>query len=139
MIVRAATLMLALGLAIQVSANSQQPADVRAPQQVQPMPGDNRYRRQILNFVDSLRPQPKPKPDGDGRGMIDVAFASMQTMQDTITRFRPADLAAYRALSAPSSRTGWKSLCVVTEEIRTGRTRLSFETTAPPSTANTSW
>ncbi len=61
MIVRAATLMLALGLAIQVSANSQQPADVRAPQQVQPMPGDNRLVQYVFDANDTFTVMTRPQ------------------------------------------------------------------------------
>ena len=47
---------------------------------------DNSYSKRIRNFVDSIRPVREPKRPS--RGLIDVAFVSMQAMQDTIARLR---------------------------------------------------
>ena len=94
-----------------------------APAASAPMPGDNRYRRQILNFVDSLRPQPKPKPDGDRRGMIDVAFASMQTMQDTITRLKLAGCPPDVLVQVPRNACGFFEFWRAEELIALGRER----------------
>ena len=81
------------------------------------------YRRQILNFVDSLRPQPKPKPDGDRRGMIDVAFASMQTMQDTITRLKLAGCPPDVLVQVPRNACGFFEFWRAEELIALGRER----------------
>ena len=94
-----------------------------APAASAPMPGDNHYRRQILNFVDSLRPQPKPKPDGDGHGLIDVAFASMQTMQDTITRLKLAGCPPDVLVQVPRNACGFFEFWRAEELIALGRER----------------
>jgi hypothetical protein len=44
--------------------------------------GDNSYRRRILKFVEAVRPARAPSEPS--RGLLDVAFATMQIMQDTI-------------------------------------------------------
>ena len=51
---------------------------------------DNSHSKRIRNFVDCMRPVRGPKQPS--RGLIDVAFISMPTMQDTIARLR---LSAY--------------------------------------------
>lgn len=43
---------------------------------------DNRYRRRILKFVEAVRPQHGASESS--RGLLDVAFTSIQTLQDTI-------------------------------------------------------
>ena len=83
--------------------------------------GHNRYRRQILKFVDSLRPQ--PKPDTDGRGLIDVAFASMQTMQDTITRLKLAGCPPDVLVQVPRNACGFFEFWRAEELIALGRER----------------
>jgi NTE family protein len=94
-----------------------------APAASAPMPGDNRYRRQVLKFVDGLRPQPKPKPDADGRGLIDVAFASMQTMQDTITRLKLAGCPPDVLVQVPRNACGFFEFWRAEELIALGRER----------------
>ena len=89
MIVRAATLMLALGLAIQVSANGQQPADVRATQQVQPMPGDNRLVQYVFDANDTFTVMTRPQsathiqlaPDESLQLEFQVSGASVLTLR----------------------------------------------------------
>lgn len=102
--------------------------DLSGPAEPQPAPavsasllGDNRYRRQILKFVDSLRPQ--RKPDTDGRGLIDVAFASMQTMQDTITRLKLAGCPPDVLVQVPRNACGFFEFWRAEELIELGRAR----------------
>lgn len=102
--------------------------DLSGPAEPQPAPavsasllGDNRYRRQILKFVDSLRPQ--RKPDTDGRGLIDVAFASMQTMQDTITRLKLAGCPPDVLVQVPRNACGFFEFWRAEELIELGRER----------------
>ncbi len=102
--------------------------DLSGPAEPQPAPAvsaslltDNRYRRQILKFVDSLRPQ--RKPDGDGRGLIDVAFASMQTMQDTITRLKLAGCPPDVLVQVPRNACGFFEFWRAEELIELGRAR----------------
>ena len=71
--------------------------DLSGPPESRPMPpisasliSDNSYRRRILKFVQTARPARETKPPS--RGLLDVAFTSMQAMQDTIARLR---LSAY--------------------------------------------
>ena len=102
--------------------------DLSGPAEPQPAPAvsaslltDNRYRRQILKFVDSLRPQ--RKPDADGRGLIDVAFASMQTMQDTITRLKLAGCPPDVLVQVPRDACGFFEFWRAEELIELGRAR----------------
>lgn len=102
--------------------------DLSGPAEPRPTPavsasllGDNRYRRQILKFVDSLRPQ--RKPDTDGRGLIDVAFASMQTMQDTITRLKLAGCPPDVLVQVPRNACGFFEFWRAEELIELGRER----------------
>ena len=71
--------------------------DLSGPPESRPMPpisasliSDNSYRRRILKFVQTARPAREAK--APSRGLLDVAFISMQAMQDTIARLR---LSAY--------------------------------------------
>jgi NTE family protein len=71
--------------------------DLSGPVESRPVPpisasliSDNRYRQRILKFVEAVRPPRGPRESS--RGLVDVAFTSMQTMQDTIARLR---LSAY--------------------------------------------
>lgn len=97
------------------------PAELRPPPAAEAPHGHNRYRRQILKFVDSLRPQ--PKPDTDGRGLIDVAFASMQTMQDTITRLKLAGCPPDVLVQVPRNACGFFEFWRAEELIALGRER----------------
>jgi NTE family protein len=63
--------------------------DLSGPSESRPAPpitpsalGQSSYGRRILQFVESVRPARGPKEPS--RGLLDVAFTAMQTMQDTI-------------------------------------------------------
>lgn len=67
--------------------------DLSGPPEASPVPpatpslvGDNRYRRRMLKFVESVR-QPRQRTQGS-RGLLDVAFTTMQAMHDTIANLK---------------------------------------------------
>ena len=57
-----------------------------------PIPEGSTYRRRIHAFIESLRYSKAKTPAAPVRGILDIALASMEAMQSTVTRLR---LAAY--------------------------------------------
>jgi len=83
--------------------------------------GDNSYRRRIARFIDSLQPTraaPEPQP-----GLIDVAFTSMQAMQDTISQLRLAAYAPDLKIEIPRNACGFFEFWRAEELIELGRER----------------
>ena len=76
---------------------------------------DNSYRRRILKFIESVRPGNGAKEPS--RGMISTAMASMQTMQDTITRLRMAEYSPDVVIEVPRNACGffdfWKAEALI--------------------------
>jgi NTE family protein len=76
---------------------------------------DTGYRRRILKFIDGVRPIRTPKEPA--RGMIGMAMASMQTMQDTITRLRMAEYSPDVVIQVPRNACGffdfWKAEALI--------------------------
>jgi NTE family protein len=74
-----------------VAVNLSGPVELRPSAPVsEPVPDGNTYRSRIRTFIDSLQMSRAPGPRSGG--MIDVALASMETMQNLIARLK---LAAY--------------------------------------------
>lgn len=84
--------------------------------------GDNSYRRRIARFIDALQPG---RASAEPRhGLLDVAFVSMQAMQDTISQLR---LSAYAPpdvmIEIPRNACGFFEFWRAEELIELGRER----------------
>lgn len=102
--------------------------DLSGPPEVRPAPapgpsliGDNSYRRGILKFVESVRPARGRKEPS--RGPIDVAFAAMQAMQDTIADLKLSAYAPDVTIDVPRNACGYFEFWRAEELIMLGRER----------------
>jgi NTE family protein len=98
------------------------PAEARAlpPPSASLIP-DSSYSRRIRSFVDSMRPARAPKQPS--RGLIDVAFTSMQAMQDTIARLRLSAYSPDVMIEVPRNACGFFEFWRAEELIALGRER----------------
>jgi NTE family protein len=98
------------------------PAESRATPAVSAsLINDNSYRRRIGRFIDGLQParaaaQPR-------HGLIDVAFVSMQAMQDTISQLRLAGYSPDVTVQIPRNACGFFEFWRAEELIDLGRER----------------
>ena len=108
--------------------------DLSGPAEPTPVPpvsasliGDNGYRQLILKFVEAVRPPRGPKEPS--RGLIDMAFTSMQAMQDTISRLRLSACPPDVLVEIPRNACGFFEFWRAEELIELGRERvaLAFE------------
>jgi NTE family protein len=83
--------------------------------------GDNSYRRRILKFVEAVRPARAAREPS--RGLLDVAFISMQAMQDTIARLRLSAHAPDVMIEIPRNACGFFEFWRAEELIALGRDR----------------
>ena len=109
--------------------------DLSGPAQPQPtaatseaLPGSNRYKQRIGRFIDSLqRPRggpPRPQPPRPAEpGLLDVAFVSMQAMQDTISKLRLSAYAPDVQIDIPGNACGFFEFWRAEELIELGRER----------------
>jgi NTE family protein len=102
--------------------------DLSGPAELRPMTpisasliGDNSYRKRILKFVEAVRPARAPKEPS--RGLLDVAFSSMQTMQDTIARLRVSAYSPDVMVEVPRNACGFFEFWRAEELIALGRER----------------
>ena len=102
--------------------------DLSGPPESSPVPsitpsliGDNSYRRRILKFVESVRPARGPKEPS--RGLLDVAFAAMQTMQDTIADLKISAYSPDVIVEIPRNACGFFEFWRAEELIALGRER----------------
>ncbi|MDE2396743.1 MAG: patatin-like phospholipase family protein [Burkholderiales bacterium] len=92
------------------------------------------YARRIRGFVGSLS---LPRlGEGLSPGMLDIAFVSMQAMQDTITRLRLSSYAPDVTVSIPRNACGYYEFWRADEMIEIGRQRTAsafarFDASAP--------
>jgi NTE family protein len=105
--------------------------DLSGPAQPQALPApseslidDNSYRRRILKFIETMRPAHGAKEPS--RGMISTALASMQTMQDTITRLRMAEYTPDVVIDVPRNACGFFDFWKGEELIALGRERAAI-------------
>jgi NTE family protein len=102
--------------------------DLSGPPEVRPSPpispsliGDNSYRRRIQKFVDSVRPaRGREEPS---RGLFDVAFTAMQTMQDTIADLKLSAYSPDVIVEVPRNACGYFEFWRAEELIALGRER----------------
>jgi len=102
--------------------------DLSGPPEARPLPptsasliNDNNYSKRIRGFVDSMRPVREPKQPS--RGLIEVAFVSMQTMQDTIARLRLSTCAPDVMIKVPRNACGYFEFWRAEALIALGRER----------------
>lgn len=82
---------------------------------------DNGYRTRIARFIDGLRPArgaAEPR-----HGLIDVAFLSMQAMQDTISQLRLSTYSPDVTIAIPGNACGFFEFWRAEELIELGRER----------------
>jgi NTE family protein len=82
---------------------------------------DNLYSKRIRKFVDSMRLVREPKQPS--RGLFEVAFVSMQAMQDTIARLRLSACAPDVMIEVPRNACGFFEFWRAEELIALGRER----------------
>jgi NTE family protein len=102
--------------------------DLSGPAEPRAMPavsasliGDNSYRRRIARFIDGL--QPARMAAEPRHGLIDVAFVSMQAMQDTISQLRLAAYSPDVTVEIPRNACGFFEFWRAEELIDLGRER----------------
>ncbi len=82
------------------------------------------YRQKVRAFVDSLGlSRPTATPVEPSRGMFEVAFASMEMMQDTIARLKLAAYAPDVTIEIPRDCCGYHEFWRAEELIALGRER----------------
>jgi len=91
------------------------------PPQSAALVDDNSYSRRFRSFVDSRRRVREPKRPS--RGLIDVAFVSMQAMQDTIARLRLSAYSPDVMIEIPRNACGFFEFWRAEELIALGRAR----------------
>lgn len=102
--------------------------DLSGPREPSPMPsitpsliGDNSYSRRILKFVEAVRPARGRKEPA--RGLLDVAFSAMQTMQDTIADLKLSSCSPDVIVKIPRNACGYFEFWRAEELIALGRER----------------
>jgi NTE family protein len=108
-----------------VAVNLSGAAEVRpAPVDSTPTVNGDSYRQRIRAFIDSLSPARATAPPA--RGLFDVAIASMQTMQDTITRLKLAAFTPDVIIDIPRNACGFYEFWRAEELIALGRERAAL-------------
>lgn len=92
-----------------------------APEASVPAANGNEYRQRIRAFIENL--YPARAPSAPARGLLDAAVASMQTMQDTITRLKLADYSPDVTVEIPRNACGYFEFWRAQEMIALGRER----------------
>lgn len=116
--------------ALTVAVNLSGPAESRpVPPAAPSLVGDSRYRQRILKFVGAVRLAKEPKqtpqqpPKAAPRGLLDVAFTSMQIMQDTIAQLRNSGYSPDVTVLVPRDACGFFEFWRAEELIALGRER----------------
>ena len=86
-----------------------------------PIVNDNFYRRRVRAFIESLPFARSSAPPA--RGLFDVAFTAMQTMQDTIARLRLGAYSPAVTVEIPRNACGFYEFWRAEELIALGRER----------------
>ena len=111
-----------LTVAVNLSgAAESRPAPPAAPTLI----GDSSYRRRILRFVGAAHPSGAQTvgPKEPSRGLLDVAFKSMQIMQDTIGHLRVSAYSPDVTVAIPRNACGFFEFWRAEELITLGRAR----------------
>jgi NTE family protein len=108
-----------------VAVNLSGPGESRpTPPHSESLISDNGYRKRIMKFISTGRPARGTKEPS--RGMINVAMASMQTMQDTIARLRMSTYSPDVLIEIPRNACGFFEFWKAEELIALGRERASL-------------
>jgi NTE family protein len=113
-----------------VAVNLGGPHEARPPAlPSEPISDSNAYRQRIRAFIDSLHLSWAPA--APATGMIDVAFASMEAMQNTIARLKLAAYSPDVTVQIPRNACGFYEFWRAKEMIALGRerTRQAFAAT----------
>lgn len=104
------------------------------PLPVAPTLGDGTDLTIAVNLGGPAEPRTAPLPRAGGRGLLDVAWVSMQTMHDTITRLKLAAHAPDVTIEIPRNACGYHEFWRAQELIALGRERaaLALEAQASP-------
>jgi NTE family protein len=86
-----------------------------------PAPRGNAYRQRIRSFVESLYPARAPEPPV--LGIIDIVYASMETMQNTIARLKLAAYSPDVAIDIPRNACAFHEFWRAEELIALGHER----------------
>jgi NTE family protein len=86
-----------------------------------PIPNGNTYRQRVRAFIDGLRA--RKTPAAPNHGLFDVAFASMEAMQNTIARLRLATYSPDVMVEIPRNACGFHEFWRAEELIALGRDR----------------
>jgi NTE family protein len=92
-----------------------------SPPATAPIPDGSAYRQRIRAFVESLRS--RRAPAAPSHGLFDVAFASMEAMQNTIARLRLAAYSPDVMVEIPRNACGFHEFWRAEELIVLGRER----------------
>jgi NTE family protein len=84
-------------------------------------PKDRSHGKHIARFIDKL--QPRRRPAENKHGLIDVAYLSMQAMQDTISQLRRSAYAPDVTVEIPRDACGFFEFWRARELIELGRER----------------
>jgi NTE family protein len=105
-----------------VAVNLSGPEESRAlPPVSASLISDNSYRKRIARFIDGLQAARVPREPR--QGLLDVAFTSMQAMQDTISQLRLAAYAPDVRIEIPRNACGFFEFWRAEELIELGRER----------------
>jgi NTE family protein len=105
-----------------VAVNLSGPAEVRpTPPASTPIGNGNVYRQRIRAFIESLHLA--RASGGPARGLFDIAFVSMQTMQDTIARLKLSAYCPDVTVEVPRNACGFFEFWRAEELIELGRER----------------
>jgi len=105
-----------------IAVNLGGPAEVRPPPATSsPIANGNVYQRRIRAFIGSLRLG--GTTGVPARGLLDIAFTSMQTMQDTIARLKLAAYSPDVIVEVPRNACGFYEFWRAEELIELGRER----------------
>jgi NTE family protein len=104
--------------------------DLSGPGELRPAPeppskpivDGSAYRQRIRNFIENLQAA-RPAAELPSRGMFDVAFIAMQTMQDTIARLKLAAYSPGVTVEIPHNACGYFEFWRAEEMIALGRER----------------
>ena len=107
-----------------VAVNLSGPIESRPPPlERAPLPEGNTYRRRIHAFIESLHHPKARTPAAPARGLLDIALASMEAMQNTITRLRLAAYSPDVTVAIPRNACGFLEFWRAQELIALGRER----------------
>jgi NTE family protein len=105
-----------------IAVNVSGPAELRPPPPAStPMAIGNLYRHRIRAFIENLHLARTPVVPS--RGLLDIAFSAMQTMQDTITRLKLAAYTPDVTVEIPRNACGFYEFWRAEELIALGRER----------------